>query len=68
MCSVEAVLLDVRTGLVPFTARRVEEVLASRAPEDMDFSETTAKAITSAEGKALDGIAGEVVIFLGGER
>jgi len=68
MCSVEAVLLDVRTGLVPFTARRVEEVLASHAPEDMDFSETTAKAIASAEGKALDGIAGEVVVFLGGER
>lgn len=68
LCSVEAVLLDVRTGLVPFTTRRVEEVLASRAPDDIDFSETIAKAIASAEGRALEAIGGEAVAFLGGGR
>jgi hypothetical protein len=67
-CSVEAVLLDVRTGLVPFTARKVEEVSATRSVNDIDFSETIAKAVASAEGKALDGIAAETVAFLGGKR
>ncbi len=62
-CAVEAVLLDVRTGLVPMTARRVEEVSASRSSADIDFSETIAKAIATAEGSALKGIADDLVAF-----
>ena len=62
-CAVEAVLLDVRTGLVPITARRVEEVSASRSSADIDFSETIAKAIATAEGTALNGIADDLIKF-----
>jgi hypothetical protein len=58
------VLLDVRTGIVPFTASKVEELSASRASEDLDFSETVAKAAAMAEGRALANIAQETVTFL----
>lgn len=68
LCSVDAVLLDVRTGIVPFTARRTEEVVAKRSPEDFEFSETTAKTVAAAEGRALAGIAQDAVAFLEKKR
>jgi hypothetical protein len=63
-CAVEAVLLDVRTGLVPTTSRRVEQVSASRSSADIDFSETIARTIAAAEGTALQGIAEDMITFL----
>jgi len=40
LCSVEAVLLDVRRGIVPFTASATEGISAKRTAEDLNFSET----------------------------
>lgn len=68
LCSVDAVLLDVRTGIVPFTTRRTEEVLVTRSTEDLNFSETTAKAVSAAEGRALEGIAEDIVAYLEASR
>ena len=68
LCSVEAVLLDVRTGIVPFTTSGTEEVSATRVPEDLEFSETVAKAVAAAEGRALLSIANDTVSFLTGKR
>lgn len=68
LCSVDAVLLDVRTGIVPFTSRRTEQVVVGKSADDLNFSETTAKAVSAAEGRALDGIAQETVAFLEGSR
>lgn len=68
LCTVEALLLDVRTGIVPFTTRKAEEVVAARAPDDFSFSETTARAVAAAEGRALRGVADETLAFLGKNR
>lgn len=65
LCSVDAVLLDVRTGIVPFTSRRTEEVMVTKSADDLNFSETTAKAVSAAEGRALQAVAEDTVAFLG---
>lgn len=63
-CAVEAVLLDVRTGIVPFSTVAVEEFAAKESPDDFSFSETIRKAEQEAMGKALTKLADELVVFL----
>jgi hypothetical protein len=63
-CVVEAVVLDTRTGIVPFATAATETYTATKNREDVNFSETIWKAETAALGEALDKIAGEIVAFL----
>ena len=63
-CTVEAVVLHIPTGIVPFSARATEEIHASRKHDELDFSETVAKAVNSAEHNALMQIADDTVQFL----
>jgi hypothetical protein len=43
-CSVEAVALDVRSGIVPFTAVSTNEFTAEKKEDDVNFQETRRKA------------------------
>ena len=61
---VESVLLDVRTGIVIHTSQTGEGISAKKAPGDVNFSETVAKAETEATGKALLKLADAVVAFV----
>jgi hypothetical protein len=63
-CGVEAVLLDTRTGLVPFTSVALESFEASENDNDMNFRETTLKAQLSATEDALSAVISEIVGFL----
>jgi hypothetical protein len=63
---VEAILLDVRTGIVPFASTSAQEFTAKKAKEDFNFSETIAKAEIKAIGLGLMRIADDLVGFLEG--
>ena len=62
--AVESVLLDVRTGIVIHTAQTAESISAKKAPGDVNFSQTVAKAESEATGKALLKLADAVVVFV----
>lgn len=64
-CGVEAVLLDTRTGLVPFTsvATRSYDVVEDEA--DTNFRETRLRAQLDATAAAMGDVGAEVVRFLG---
>lgn len=64
-CSVEAVLLDTRSGIIPFTMVATNEFSTERASGDKNFSETIKKAELEAISESLSEIASEVVGFLG---
>jgi len=63
-CGVEAVLLDTRTGLVPFTtvATRSYDVVENAA--DTNFQETRLRAQLDATAAALGDVSAEIVRFL----
>ena len=63
-CGVEAVLLDTRTGLVPFTtvSRHAFDAVENRA--DKNFRETRLRAQLDATAAALGDVSAEVVRFL----
>ncbi len=63
-CGVEAVLLDTRTGLVPFTSVALESFEAIENEGDINFQETMLKAQLSATEAALGAVVGEIVRFL----
>ncbi len=63
-CFVEAVLLDVRTGVVPFTSVVTRTYTAKKSREDFNFTETVRKAELKALGQALDEVADDLVEFL----
>ncbi|WP_308366239.1 MULTISPECIES: hypothetical protein [unclassified Microbulbifer] len=63
-CSVEAVLLDIRSGIVPFTVVSSNEFTARKELGDVNFRETVKKAELSATSKSLEETAGRVVQFL----
>lgn len=66
-CVVESVLLDVRTGIVVHTARATENIAMKKAPADLNFTETIARAEADARGKALLTLANSVVSNLAEE-
>lgn len=63
-CTVEAVLLDIRSGIIPFSAVANETFSATRSAQDIDFNETIAKANQQAIGKAWLRVADQVNQFL----
>ena len=65
-CTVEAVLLDTRTGLLPFSTVANEFYSASRSKKELDFAETVAKAQQQAIGRAWVRVAEEAVRHLDG--
>lgn len=67
-CSVEAVLLDVRTGLVPFVATATQVFEAQQQDRDLNFRETVLNAQLNAIGTALAEVAQATVRFLESAR
>jgi hypothetical protein len=63
-CLVEAILLDTRTGTVPWTSTSLQEYVAAKSEKDYGFDETTAKAEVQALGTAMGAIASDLVKFL----
>lgn len=66
-CGVEAVLLDTRTGLVPFTSAVLRSFEASENDSDVSFRETMLKAQLRATSEALADVSTAVVHFLESE-
>lgn len=63
-CSIEAVLLDVRTGIVPFTAVSTNDVETTKGADDKNLAETIRRNELAAVGKSLNEIARDLVRFL----
>ena len=63
-CTVEAVLLDTRTGVIPFSTVVNEQFTASEKRRDYGFDETVARAEQQAIGRAWQRLAAETVTFL----
>ena len=64
-CVVESVLLDVRTGVIPFTSTAVRDYTAEKTGKDINFAETVQLAQINAQAEALKKISTETVAFLG---
>ncbi len=64
-CAVDAVLLDVRTGLVPLTTVAYENFSAEQNTEDINFNETILMSQLEATGAALSTLGDAIVDFLG---
>jgi len=62
-CSVEAVLLDVRSGIIVKSIVSVENFEALKNADDKNFSETVKKAELEATAKALGTIAEQIVSY-----
>jgi hypothetical protein len=67
-CVVEAVLLDVRTGIIPYSTSATEEVSATRDESDLSFSETVAKATAKSVGAAMGRVGADFVGYLNARR
>lgn len=63
-CTVEAILLDVRSGLIPYSTVVTEQFSAKKVAGDYDFSETVAKATQQAIGKAWLRLGEDVSAFM----
>ena len=63
-CSVEPVLLNVRSGIVPFTILSSNEFSAKKEKGDVNFNETIKKAEMEAVAKSLKGTASRLNLFL----
>lgn len=63
-CGVEAVLLDVRTGLVPFVATSSQTFDAVQSGSDLNFRETVLRAQLDAIATALGDVSAAVVRFV----
>ncbi len=64
-CStVEAILIDVRTGIIPYSTIATETFTATKNEQDINFQETTMRAQQEATNKALSKIADDVVKYL----
>lgn len=63
-CGVEAVLLDTRSGLVPFTSTVLKTFEATQNQDDFNFQETMLKAQLQATGEALADVSAEIVSYL----
>jgi hypothetical protein len=58
------VLLDTRSGVVPFTATAGQDFVAEKNDRDLNFQETMRRAELNALGNALEKVAADVVLFL----
>ncbi|HKD81505.1 MAG TPA: hypothetical protein VKH81_17565 [Candidatus Angelobacter sp.] len=66
-CIAEAVLLDVRTGIVVHTGKATENIAMTKSQADANFNETVARAEAEARGKTLLTLAGGVNAYLAEE-
>jgi len=64
-CVVEAILLDTRTGIVPFSSVSAKEYTAKKEKNDYEFSETIARAELTAIKMGLEKIGDDLDKFLG---
>ena len=64
-CTVEAVLLDTRTGMAPFTAVASEDYIATSSRDDFHRWETAERAELEAIVKAASSIADSLAAFIG---
>jgi hypothetical protein len=67
-CIVEAVLLDVRSGLVLFSTTASRDFSARETRDDFGFSETLSRARAAALSAALDQVGDELLGFLRRDR
>lgn len=67
-CDAEAVLLDVRSGIVPFTTVVSREIETQKQPDDLTFGETLDNAYRAAEEEVIVEIARRVKAFLEGRQ
>jgi len=63
-CTVEAILMDVRTGITPFSMTATNTFLAIENKQDINFEETTKKAQLESISKSLGEIAEGVLGYL----
>jgi hypothetical protein len=63
-CTVEAVLLDTRSGIIPFSTVVTENFSAVKTPDDLNFRETVAKANQQTIAKAWLRVADQVNEYL----
>ena len=63
-CTVEAVLLDTRSGIVPFTATASRDFIAEKSDTDLNLIETMRRVELNALREALGEIGDKVVDFL----
>ncbi|WP_210204982.1 hypothetical protein [Pleionea mediterranea] len=63
-CSIEAVLLDIRSGLIVKSIVSTEEYSIKKSTSDTNFYETIKKAELKAVAKALGNVANKIVSFL----
>jgi bisphosphoglycerate-dependent phosphoglycerate mutase len=63
-CTVEVVMLDVRSGIVPFTMVSSQEFSAQKAPDDTNFRETIKKAEMESISNSLKEVAERVKQFM----
>lgn len=63
-CVAEGVLLDVRTGIIPFSAVATSTFSAVQGPEDLTSCETLRRSQSLAISKALEGLAEDLLAFL----
>ena len=64
-CNVEAVLLDIRTGIVPFTVTTSRDFIAEKKEGDLNLNETVRRAELNAISEALEEVGEVIVRFLG---
>jgi hypothetical protein len=67
-CGIEAILLDTRTGLVPFTATANKTYDVKKTPADLNFRETVLRSQLAAMADALGEVSSQVVTFLAIDR
>lgn len=63
-CVAEALLLDVRTGVIPFSTAAAKQVHVRETKDDVSFYETLKKAESTATAEALSELAQQVSQFL----
>lgn len=63
-CSVEAVLLDIRSGIIVKSIVSTEDFVTAKPPKDINFNETIKKAELEAVAKSLGNVANEIVAFM----
>lgn len=64
-CNIEAVVLDVRTGIVPFSTTVTQEFVTTQSSADTNFYETMIKAEAGAIRTGLVKVASRIAGFLG---
>lgn len=66
-CDVEAVLLDVRTGIVPFAQSASRELTTTKAKDELSSAEASRRAELRATADALQDVTRGVLAFLSGK-